>query len=90
MPPQFLERDNFALRDIEPLPMRVRGASTLLMCEEVAKRLRCSKGQLSKVIQGKIKSLPRLNVVRLGRRVLVREESLEQWIREVERCNADL
>jgi excisionase family DNA binding protein len=84
MPVQSLERDNLVTRH-----SGASANSTLLVCEEVAKRLRCSKGQLSKVIQGKIKSLPRLNVVRLGRRVLVREEALEQWIREVERCNAD-
>jgi excisionase family DNA binding protein len=62
-------------------------ASTVLTCSEAAKRLKCSKGQLSKLICGKLKGAPRLKVARIGRRVLVREESLDEWLREAEQCN---
>jgi excisionase family DNA binding protein len=61
--------------------------TNILTCGEVAKRLRLSKGQLSKLINGKIAGVPRLKTARLGRRVVVREETLEQWLRELESCN---
>lgn len=61
--------------------------SNILTCTETAERLKLSKGQLSKLINGKVKGVPRLKTARLGRRVLVREETLEQWLQEVESCN---
>lgn len=59
----------------------------ILTCTEAAKRLTVSKGQFSKLINGKVAGVPRLKTARLGRRVLVREETLEQWLQEVEQCN---
>lgn len=55
---------------------------------EACERLRCSKGQLSKIINGKIKGVPPLKHLRLGRRVLIREEVFESWMGEVEKCSA--
>jgi excisionase family DNA binding protein len=63
--------------------------STVLTCEQVAKRLNCSRAQVSKLIHGKVKGAPRLKAAHLGRRPLVREESLEEWFREAEKCNGD-
>jgi excisionase family DNA binding protein len=64
-----------------------RIVSNILTCTETAERLKLSKGQLSKLINGKVPGVPRLKTARLGRRVLVREETLEQWLREVESCS---
>ena len=52
----------------------------LLTITEVAHELRCSKAHVSNVIAGKVKHAPRLPTVRLGRRKLVRRETLERWI----------
>ena len=63
--------------------------SNLFTFSDTAKKLKVSKGQFSKLINGKVRGVPRLKTARLGRRVLVREETLEQWLREVEACSAD-
>jgi excisionase family DNA binding protein len=63
--------------------------SNLLTCAETAKRMKISKGQLSKLINGKVPGVPPLKTARLGRRVLVREDTLERWLEEVESCNMD-
>ena len=63
--------------------------SNILTFADTAKKLKVSKGQFSKLINGKVPGVPRLKTARLGRRVLVREETLEQWLREVEACSAD-
>jgi excisionase family DNA binding protein len=64
------------------LESRAQGVLTL---KEVAQRLRCSKAHLSNVIAGKVLNLPPLPVVRIGRRLLVRDESLSRWLAAVER-----
>ncbi|HEX4164339.1 MAG TPA: helix-turn-helix domain-containing protein [Bryobacteraceae bacterium] len=66
-----------------------RGVGNLLSFADTAQKLKVSKAQLSKLINGKVPGLPRLKIARLGRRVLVREEALAQWVQEVEACNAD-
>lgn len=58
---------------------------SVVTLSEAAQELRCSKAHLSNVVNGKVPRLPRLPVVRIGRRVLIRREALE-WIREAERC----
>jgi excisionase family DNA binding protein len=63
--------------------------STVLTCQEAAERLKCSRAQLSKLIHGKVKGSPRLKAAFLGRRVLVREENVAEWLREAEKCNED-
>lgn len=61
----------------------------MLTSSEIAERLRVSKAQVSKLMNGKVKGVPRLKVIVLGRRKLVRDEALEEWCRQVEGCNAD-
>jgi hypothetical protein len=51
---------------------------------EVARELRCSKAHMHHVIAGKVSSLPPLPVLRIGRRVLIRQESLRRWMLQVE------
>jgi hypothetical protein len=51
-------------------------------------RLRLKPAFFSKVANGKVKGLPPLASVRIGRRQLFRGQTLEQWIAEVEsRCS---
>lgn len=56
----------------------------VLTATEVARELRCSKAHLSHVINGKVPNLPPLPVLRIGRRVLVREDALREWLERVE------
>jgi hypothetical protein len=56
----------------------------ILNLAEAAVLVRCSRAHLCNVVNGKVRGIPRLPTVRIGRRVLFRRESLEQWLREVE------
>ena len=52
----------------------------LLTVKEVAQLLHCSKAHISNVIAGKVHGFIPIPAVRLGRRTLVRHESLRAWI----------
>ena len=56
----------------------------LLTLTEVARELRCSKAQVSKATEGRVRHASLLPTIRLGRRKLVRREALDAWIRENE------
>jgi excisionase family DNA binding protein len=56
----------------------------LLTLREAAQLLRCSKAHLSNVLNGKVRNIPPLTSVRLGRRRLIRRQSLTSWIAAVE------
>ena len=58
--------------------------SRVLNLAEAAALVRCSRAHLSNVVNGKVHGIPRLPTVRIGRRVLFRRESLEQWLQQVE------
>ena len=60
------------------------GTTGILTVKEAALMLRCSKAHLCNVLNGKVAGVPQLPAVRIGRRVLFRRDSLEQWLREVE------
>lgn len=51
---------------------------------EVARRLRCSKAHVCNIIRGKVPNLPSLPVLRIGRRLLIRNGALLEWMRAVE------
>jgi hypothetical protein len=57
-------------------------AFDLLTMAEVAKFLHCSKAHVSQAVAGKIRGCPPIPAVSLGRRKLVRRESLLHWIEE--------
>ncbi len=61
--------------------------SSVLTLAEAARELRCSKAHVSNVVNGKVPHLPRLPVVRIGRRVLIRYEALLEWIRLAEQAS---
>ena len=62
----------------------LRTINSVLTVSEVASKLRCSKAHVSNIIRNKVPCLPPLPVVRIGRRVLIRDESLTEWMRAVE------
>ena len=55
-----------------------------LTVAETARELRCSKAHVHNIIHGRIEGLPRLRVLHIGRRVLIRKETLKAWIVAVE------
>jgi hypothetical protein len=59
--------------------------SPLLTREETMGRLRLKAAHFSRLVNGKVKGLPPLPVVQIGRRQLFREESVQQWIIDVEK-----
>jgi excisionase family DNA binding protein len=62
----------------------------LLTLATVAKLLHCSKAHVSNVIAGKVPGCNPIPAVRLGRRTLVRHESLRAWIAQSEAANDNL
>jgi hypothetical protein len=51
---------------------------------EVPQKLRCSKAHVCNVVNGKVRNAPRLPAIRMGRRILIRRETLELWKRASE------
>jgi excisionase family DNA binding protein len=58
----------------------MENASNILTIKEVAEILRCSKGHVQNVLIGKVRGVPRLAHLRIGRRKLIRKEWLDQWM----------
>lgn len=52
----------------------------ILTVSEVAADLRCSKAHVHNLIAGRVRGLPPLPAIHLGRRSLVRRESLNAWL----------
>jgi excisionase family DNA binding protein len=59
----------------------------ILTVAEVAAELRCSKALVYKLVNGEVRGVTALPVIRLGRRRLVRKASLDQWKRMNENCD---
>jgi len=77
-----------AVRIDKYLEAEAKRAGKLLTREEAMTRLRLKPAFFSKIVNGKVKGLPRLPAVVIGRRQLFRDESLDKWILEVEgQCN---
>jgi hypothetical protein len=58
------------------------GKTKILTLHEVARRLRCSKAHAAKLVKGQVRGVPALAHVSMGRRVVVREEWLDEWMNE--------
>jgi len=54
--------------------------SQILTVKEIAEILRCSKGHVINVLNGKVPGIPRLTHLNVGRRKLVRKEWLINWM----------
>jgi excisionase family DNA binding protein len=55
-------------------------ALDILTLLEAAKLLRCSKAHVCNLVNGKIRGVPPLPTIPLGRRILIRRSSLYAWI----------
>lgn len=53
--------------------------SAVLTVAEVAMDLRSSKAHVCNIIAGRVRGVTPLAVLRLGRRILVRRSTLEEW-----------
>jgi excisionase family DNA binding protein len=58
----------------------------LLTLKEVAALLHCSKAHICKVVLGRVVGCPAIPSVALGRRRLIRRESLAAWIQANEKA----
>lgn len=70
-----MSRDFF----VGALGTTMNDSNEILSITEVAANLRCSKAHIYNAINGKVAGLSRLPAICLGRRKLVRRESLETW-----------
>jgi hypothetical protein len=52
----------------------------ILTINDVAPILRCSKTHVSHALAGKVRGIPRLTHIAMGRRKLARREWLDQWM----------
>jgi len=59
----------------------------LLTMAEVAALLHCSKAHVCNAVAGKVRGCPPIPAVTLGRRKLVRRETLLRWIDQNEAAN---
>lgn len=59
--------------------------NSVLTVAEVARELRCSKAHVHNLINGRISGVKPLPAIPLGRRRIVRRESLNEWIESNER-----
>lgn len=60
-----------------------RPESPVLTLNQAALYLQVSKAHLSNVINGKVSGVERLRFFRMGRRILIKREWIDQWL-EVE------
>ncbi len=58
----------------------MENTSNILTIKEVASILRCSKTHALNVLEGKVRGLPRLAHLSLGRRKVVRKDWLDEWM----------
>jgi len=61
----------------------------LLTLADVALLLHCSKAHVCKAVAGRVRGCPPIPSVSLGRRKLVRRQSLMAWVEANERSLAD-
>lgn len=61
----------------------------LLTLAEVARLLHCSKAHVCNAVAGRVRGCPPIPAVSLGRRKLVRRESLIAWIERNEGARAE-
>ncbi len=58
----------------------VENTSNILTVKEVANILRCSKTHVLNALEGKVRGLPKLTHLSLGRRKVVRQDWLDRWM----------
>ena len=60
------------------------GTRRTLNLKEAAAYLGISRSHLLNILNGTVKGLPHLELIRVGRRLLFLPERLDQWLREAE------
>jgi|GEM_PF-2738416 len=55
-----------------------------LTIAEAASHLHCSRSHLSRAIHGRLRNVPPLPSLRVGRRVLIRQQMFAEWLRSLE------
>jgi helix-turn-helix protein len=65
-------------------PQTVPDDHQVLTIPESAKILRCSRVHVQNLLLGKVKGVPPLPHIPMGRRKLIRKESLEKWMAQAE------
>jgi len=65
-----------------------RANSPLMSLNEAAAYLHVSKAHLSNVLNGKVRGVTPVPSIRLGRRVLIRREWIDQWLEAAARKTA--
>ena len=60
----------------------VEHTSNILTVKEVATILRCSKTHVLNALEGKVRGLPKLTHLSLGRRKVVRRDWVDQWMED--------
>ncbi len=53
---------------------------------EVASFLRCTRAHVYKLLAGKVAGVPRLECIRVGRRIIVRKAALLDWLTRAEKA----
>ena len=66
-------------RNIPPKGSDAANGADVLTVAEVATALRSSKAHICNIIAGRVRGVAPLAVLRLGRRILVRRATLEEW-----------
>ena len=60
----------------------MENTTRILTISEVAQVLRCSKAHVHKALAGRIRGVPQLNHLSLGRRELIPRDWFDQWLEE--------
>ncbi len=60
----------------------MEATSNILTIAEVAAVLRCSKAHVQNALRGKVRGVPKLAHLQLGRRKVVPREWLKDWMEE--------
>ena len=84
--PNAYSADMFSSSDRKPNadPTAATGLAAVLTTSEAAQLLRCSKAHLCNLLNARVRGLPPLPYLRLGRRRLIRREVLLDWLKQVE------
>lgn len=62
------------------MPIETKDQTPVMTLKQAAAYLQISKAHLSNVINGKVPDVPPLRSFRVGRRVLIRREWVDEWM----------
>ena len=62
----------------------IKAPSSVMSLKQAAAYLQVSKGHLSNVINGKVPGVQPVRCFRMGRRILIKREWVDQWLEAAE------